>query len=339
MKAVYSSPNGCAHVLDVPVPELKPGQVRIAAACSLVSGGTERHYAARAATAGTSVALGYCTSGRILEVAPGVTGFTAGDAVIAMGWGYAVHAEEVCVPWRLCAKIPRGLGFDTAVFAGLMATAVHAHDRAGAAAHQPTLVVGAGLVGQLVARVAVAHGARTWGADGRVERLAYLPDHAVGVPIAVGEGDRRLVEWLDGTTPRVVYMCGSGESTGAWRAVSEALAAPADRGVRAVIVCVGRLAAHVDLSADLGNVDIRISSRCGVGYRDDDYVHGRVTYDAPPGEATVDANLLRSLTLIASGRAEVSRLLTHSFPVRDARRAYQALEDAPTMAIVLRYGQ
>jgi hypothetical protein len=95
----------------------------------------------------------------------------------------------------------------------------------------------------------------------------------------------------------------------------------------------------MDLSADLGNLDLRISARCGAGYRDDDYVHGRVSYAAPAGEATVDENLARSLRLIADGRVEVSRLVTHSYPVCDARRAYEALDEPGTMAVTLRYGE
>jgi threonine dehydrogenase-like Zn-dependent dehydrogenase len=46
--------------------------------------------------------------------------------VAAMGWGYALHAEQIAVPFRLCVRLPDNLSFEHAVLADLAATALHA---------------------------------------------------------------------------------------------------------------------------------------------------------------------------------------------------------------------
>ena len=54
--------------------------------------------------------LGYCNTGRVLEVGAGVTAFAVGDRVISNG----KHAEAVSVPVNLCAKVPDAVSDDEA---------------------------------------------------------------------------------------------------------------------------------------------------------------------------------------------------------------------------------
>jgi threonine dehydrogenase-like Zn-dependent dehydrogenase len=95
---------------------------------------------------------------------------------------------------------------------------------------------------------------------------------------------------------------------------------------------VGRFPLHLAVGAELGNVDIVLSARCGTGYRDEAYVHGRTSYLAPEHEATVDANLERAVRLIEDGVIEVSRLLDHQIPFSVAPEAYR-LFGAPNEAL------
>jgi len=118
-------------------------QQRIRAACSLISAGTELHYVHETRRQGGELALGYCSTGVVEQVGAGVTGFSVGDRVSAMGWGHAVHAESICVPYRLCVRLPDELPFEHAVFANLAATALHAVHRATLTAADTVLVVGA----------------------------------------------------------------------------------------------------------------------------------------------------------------------------------------------------
>lgn len=51
---------------------------------------------------GQPLALGYCNVGVVAEVGRGVESFAVGDRVVSNG----KHAEVVCMPKNLCARIP-----------------------------------------------------------------------------------------------------------------------------------------------------------------------------------------------------------------------------------------
>ena len=99
------------------------------------------------------------------------------------------------------------------------------------------------------------------------------------------------------------------------------------------------MTAEIELRPDLGNVDIRYAARCGAGYRNDDYAHGRLDLAAPAGEQTVTQNLEECVRSIASGALRPSVLVTHRVPFEFAPSAY-ALAEQPDAAlgILIEYG-
>src|SRR5690606_14910517 len=113
------------------------------------------------------IALGYSNVGTVVEIGAEVDGFEPGDRVLSNG----PHAEVVCVPKNLCARIPEGVSDEAAVFGVLGATALE-----GIRLAQPTLgeafvVSGLGLVGLLTVQLLSAHGCRVLGLDFDPERL------------------------------------------------------------------------------------------------------------------------------------------------------------------------
>jgi len=134
---VQNLKTGKTYLEEVPVPSPGPGQVLIRTACSLVSLGTERmlvefgkaNLLPKARQQPDKVKqvldkiksdgllptidavfkrldeplpLGYCNAGVVSEVGSGVSRFQVGDRVASNG----KHAEHVCVPENLCAKVP-----------------------------------------------------------------------------------------------------------------------------------------------------------------------------------------------------------------------------------------
>jgi threonine dehydrogenase-like Zn-dependent dehydrogenase len=75
----------------------------------------------------------------------------------------------------------------------------------------------------------------------------------------------------------------------------------------------------------MGNIDIRYSARCGAGYRDDAFVHGRAEVPVPEGEHTVTENLGECVRLIAEGSIRTEPLVSHKIPFADAPSAYELL--------------
>lgn len=144
--------SGATKVAKTPVPLCRRGHLLISTRSSLISAGTERmliEFAqanllakARAhperfrqvldkvrtdgllptveavsACLDQPLPLGYCNAGVVVQVGEGVTGFSVGNRVISNG----PHAEVVCVPENLCARVPDGVTDDEAAFTVLAA--------------------------------------------------------------------------------------------------------------------------------------------------------------------------------------------------------------------------
>ena len=332
MRRVVVDEAGAVRLEEAPAAPPAAGQLAIRASCSLISPGTELHYIEEARRAGVRRPLGYCAAGVVEEVGDGVPGFARGDRVIAMGWEHAIHAERVCVPYRLCARVANGVAAERAVFAGLAATALHAVHRAGLRGGERILVAGVGLVGQLVAQCARGLADELYVSDLVPSRLAAA--RAAGA--AVLDPRRPLVDELRAATAGrgvdVVFVCVRGEATALLRACAASIAARPDGQRRGAIVAVGRFTASVDFSVELGNLDLRYSARCGAGYRDDDFVHGRAERAAPPGEQTVTENLAECLQRITEGGIDIAPIHSHRLPFAEAPRAY-ALFSSPEHAL------
>ena len=195
--------DGKTVVEDVPVPLVRPRHLLIRTAASVISPGTERmlldfgkaSYIEKArqqpdkvrmvfdkirtdgllptitavqAKLEQPIALGYSSVGTVIEVGGGVDGFAVGDRVASNGQ----HAEVVCVPANLCAKVPAGVDDEKACFAVIGAIALQ-----GLRLAQPTLgetfvVTGLGLVGLMTVQLLRANGCRVLGIDFDVERAA-----------------------------------------------------------------------------------------------------------------------------------------------------------------------
>ncbi len=141
MKQVFQNlRNGTTEVIEVPIPKIRSGCILIKTAVSLVSAGTERNLVdfAGKSLAGKArsrpdlmkqvvekarregvlstieaafnrldqpLALGYSSSGTVIQVGDGVVDFRIGDRVVCAGGGHAVHAEFALVPENLAAHL------------------------------------------------------------------------------------------------------------------------------------------------------------------------------------------------------------------------------------------
>ena len=139
---IQSYKTGEIRLVELPRPQVKRGFILVKTRASLVSVGTEKHMVemakksligkalarpdlvkqviAKVKTEGfmeayrqamgrldTPVPLGYSAAGVVVEVGPGVDGFSVGDPVAITGSGYAGHAEYNLVPELLAVRIPK----------------------------------------------------------------------------------------------------------------------------------------------------------------------------------------------------------------------------------------
>ena len=126
--------------------------------------------------------LGYSLCGVVVEVGAGAEEFSVGQLVAAAGNEFALHAEYNWVPINLCVPVPDGVPPEQAAFSTVGAIAMQGVRQAEVQLGETAVVIGLGLVGQLVVRLLVAAGVRVFGhRHGR----GPLPDGGEGRRVAL----------------------------------------------------------------------------------------------------------------------------------------------------------
>src|SRR5439155_1258925 len=92
--------------------------------------------------------IGYCNAGVVAELGAGVDGFAIGDRVVSNG----KHAEMVCVPVNLCARIPDRVTDDVAAFTVVGAVGLQGVRLVQPALGEAVVVTGLGVTGLDLAR-------------------------------------------------------------------------------------------------------------------------------------------------------------------------------------------
>ncbi|NQV01365.1 MAG: zinc-binding alcohol dehydrogenase, partial [Bacteroidia bacterium] len=108
-------------------------------------------------------ALGYSTSGTVIEVGSDVDDFKVGDRVACAGADIANHAEVVAVPVNLAVKIPENVSFEEACYSTVAAIALQGIRQADLRLGENCAVIGMGLIGQLTIQMLRAAGINAFG--------------------------------------------------------------------------------------------------------------------------------------------------------------------------------
>ena len=197
MKQIIQDLKSGATILEeVPVPQVKAGYVLIQTTRTLVSLGTERMLVefgkanlidkarqqpdkvkqvldkiktdglqptleAVFNKLGQPLPLGYCNVGKVMAVGRGVTEFVVGDRVASNG----NHAEYVCIPKNLVAKIPDNVTDEEATFTVIGSIGLQGIRLLNPQLGECVVVVGLGLIGLVAAELLKANGCKVIGVD------------------------------------------------------------------------------------------------------------------------------------------------------------------------------
>jgi NADPH2:quinone reductase len=185
------------RVVEVPAPELGPGQALItiaAATVNPVDAFTRFGGFPDLAELGRDIGIGWDVAGVVAKVGSGVTDFAPGDAVIGVRDRLALptgaYAEQIVLDAAHLAPAPRGVDLAAAATIPLNGlTAIQALDLLAAPAGSTVLITGAaGAVGGYLVELAAARGLRVvatasagdeeqvrgWGAEVFIPRTADL---------------------------------------------------------------------------------------------------------------------------------------------------------------------
>ncbi len=192
MKALLLTAPSTFEFTDVPDPLAGPGEVRIDVRACGVCGSDIHGMDGRSGRRIPPIVMGHEAAGIVSGLGEGVTDWQIGDRVtfdstefcgacdecrrgnfnlcasrkvLGVSCGdYRRHgcfAEQVVLPTRILHRIPDSLTFEKAAFAEPVAIALHAVNLAPETFDQPTIVIGAGLIGLLVIQALKARGWKT----------------------------------------------------------------------------------------------------------------------------------------------------------------------------------
>ena len=355
---------GAIEVADIPAPQVRRGHLLVQTARSLVSAGTERMLVefgragliAKARSQPEKVKqvldkiktdgllptletvfsrldeplpLGYCNVGRVLEVGPGVEGFAVGDRVASSG----PHAEVVCVPSTLAARVPDSVSDEDAAFTVLGSIGLQ-----GGRLAQPTfgecfVVVGLGLLGLMTIQFLRSSGCRVLGSDVNPERCRLAEQFgATAIDTRAADPVKAAEAFSTGRGVDGVIITASAKTD---EIMHQAAQMCRKRGR---IILVGVVGLNLR-RADFYNKELTFQVSCayGPGRYDSVYESGA---DYPYGYVrwTAGRNMQAVLDGIGGQLLNVQDLISHRFAHADAARAYEAVVNDPSvLGLTLEY--
>lgn len=324
MKRVMTA-EGKVMLAEVPITPLPAGFVRVRTVFSAVSPGTE--LAAIGRCEKQPIMLGYSASGIIEELGEGASGFRVGQQVACYGAPYVGHAGQLLVPVNLTAGVPEHVGMEEAAFAGLGAIAIHAVRTADLRFGETALVVGLGVLGQMIALIANAAAFSTIAFDKDDRRAASFRKLGAGRVCDDRDDLEREIDLLTGGcgVDSVILSVGGGGGV----LIDEALNRVRDRGN---IVIVGDLDASFSRALMFDKeAKLLISRAGGPGRYDETYERDNRDYPIGYVRWTEGRNIAAYIRLLAENRISIKQLITHRCPVEQAAEIYDNYKSPATI--------
>ena len=139
--------------------------------------------------------LGYCNVGKVVAVGQGVKEFKVGDRVASNGH----HAEYVCIPENLVARIPDEVTDREAAFTVIGAIGLQSIRLLNPTMGEKIVVIGLGLIGLITAELLVANGCEVIGFDFDQTKVDLAKTKGIKAFNLAVEGDQvKIVEELTG---------------------------------------------------------------------------------------------------------------------------------------------
>lgn len=366
MKQIVQDLKSGATVLEeVPVPQVKGGYVLIKTTRTLVSLGTERMLVefgkanlidkarqqpdkvkqvldkiktdglqptleAVFNKLGQPLPLGYCNVGKVVAVGRGVTEFQVGDRVASNG----NHAEYVCVPQNLVAKIPDNVTDDEAAFTVIGSIGLEGIRLLKPELGETIVVVGLGLIGLIVAQLLRANGCRVVGVEFDQAKLDLAAQWGV-IPVNPAKGDDqvKVVEELtNGIGADGVIITASAHDDSI---IHNACLMSRKRGRIILVGVIGLNMRRDDFYKK--ELSFQVSCSYGAGRYDEEYENKGHDYPFAYVRWTEKRNFQAILGAIADGGLNVKQLITENVELENYNEIYGDMRKKGSIASIIRY--
>ena len=256
--------------------------------------------------------LGYCNVGVVVAIGENVEGFTLGDRVASNG----PHAEMVCVPVNLVAKVPRNVPDEDAVFTVLGAVGLHGLRLLAPAIGERVAVVGLGLIGLMVVDLLRAQGCEVIGIEPDESRRRIAEGKGI-TAINPAKSTGKLIIEQFGEMDGVIITASSKSAN----IISVASIICRKRGK---IVLIGDVPLHLN-RADFYHKELTFQVSCayGPGRYDHAYEEKGVDYPLPYVRWTANRNFQEILRLLGNGSLDVRPLISDIVPLENYSCIYQ----------------
>ncbi len=362
-QVVQDIKDGNTIVLEAPKPIPIPNHSLIESSCSLISSGTEKTlvdfgksgmigkalgqpeklkmvlqkiqtdgisatYDAVKSKLDEPMQLGYCNVGIVKQSSSGC--FPVGTRVVSNG----KHASFVRVPNNLIAAIPENVNDEEAVFAVIASIALQGVRLASPNIGETVVVTGLGLVGLLTVQILRANGCKVIGIDFDSSKCELAKKFGAEiVDLSKGDDALKIVEdFSKGRGVDAVLITASSKSNDI---VHQAATMCRKRGKIILVGVVGLELNRNDFYEK--ELTFQVSCSYGPGRYDSSYEENGIDYPYAFVRWTEQRNFEAVLDLMSSGSLDVRPLISHRYDVQDAASAYENLNDASCLGIILQY--
>ena len=357
--------SGATLLEEVPAPSVKAGHVLIKTTRSLVSLGTERMLVEVGKASlidkarqqpdkvkqvldkiktdglqptleavfnklGQPLPLGYCNVGVVEAVGRGVTEFHVGDRVASNG----NHAEYVCVPKNLVAKVPDNVTDEQAAFTVIGSIGLEGIRLLKPELGETIVVVGLGLIGLIVAQLLRSNGCRVIGVEFDQAKLDLAAKWGV-IPVNPAKGDDqvKVVEELTGGigADGVIITASAHDDS----IIHNACLMSRKRGRIVLVGVIGLNMRRDDFYKK--ELSFQVSCSYGPGRYDEDYENKGIDYPLPFVRWTEKRNFETILMAIENGGLDVDSLISEVVDLEDYNQIYGDMRKRGVIASIVRY--
>ena len=350
---------------EVPVPQVKSGYVLIKTSKTLVSLGTERMLVEfgkanlidkarqqpdrvkqvldKIKTDGLQptleavfnklnqpLPLGYCNVGRVVAVGKGVTEFVVGDRVASNG----NHAEYVCVPKNLVAKIPDNVSDEEAAFTVIGSIGLEGIRLLKPELGETIVVIGLGLIGLIVSQLLVSNGCKVIGVDFDQQKVDLASKKGI-LAINPSRGDNPIQfveENTNGIGADGVIITASSKSDDI---IHEACEMSRKRGRIVLIGVIGMNMRRDDFYKK--ELSFQVSCSYGAGRYDEEYENKGHDYPIAYVRWTEKRNFEAILFSISHKLLDVKSLITEEVDINDYNLIYGDMRKAGSIASIINF--
>jgi len=282
--------------------------------------------------------LGYSCAGEVIEVGAGVTEFEVGDKVACAGAGYANHAEIVSVPINLCVKLDTNTNLKDAAYNTLGAISMQGVRQADLRLGESCVIIGLGLLGQLVALILKASGVTVIGIDVSEAAVKQAVENKVvdlGLTRNAAGVEEQILAATNGYGADAVIIAAA---TSSLDPINFAGAIARKKGK---VVVLGAVPTGFERDPYWYRKELELKMACsyGPGRYDLNYEEKGIDYPLPYVRWTEKRNMEAFQNLIATNRINIEYLTTHEFEFDNAKAAFDLVvsKTEPFTGIALKY--